>query len=380
MYNRAVLHLDLDAFFVSVEQLMNSSLKGKPLIVGGVSGRGVVTSCSYEARAYGVHAAMPIKVARRLCPNAIFLRGDIDNYTRYSKLVTEIISEKAPLFEKASIDEFYLDLTGMDRYIGCYRWAMALRQRIIQHAGLPISFGLSVNKLVAKIGTGEAKPNGMIQIQNGREKTFIAPLPVRKIPFVGRVTARKLNFMGVKTIRTLSEIPPKLLEREFGKPGIQLWKKANAIDNSPIVPYSERKSISTERTFDKDTIDMRLLKSRFSAMLDKLCFELRKAGKLTSCITVKIRYTDFNTYTKQRRINYTANDRIIAQQANELFDALYERRQLVRLIGIRFSSLVSGNYQINMFEDTLKETRLLQQMDKIRKRFGNKAVLRASGV
>jgi DNA polymerase IV len=380
MYNRAILHLDLDAFFVSVEQLNNSSLRGKPIIVGGVSGRGVVTSCSYEARAYGIHSAMPINVARRLCPDAIFIRGDMENYSRHSRLITEIIGDKAPLFEKASIDEFYLDLSGMDRYFGCYQWATELRALIVKESGLPISFGLSVNKLVAKIGTGQGKPNGAIKVDDGTEKNFIAPLPVGKLPSVGQVTARKLNLMGVKTIKTLSEIPPKLLRREFGKPGISLWEKANAIDHSPVVPFTEKKSISSEHTFEKDTIDVILLKKTFSMMLDKLCFELRKAEKLTSCITIKIRYTDFSTYTKQCKLPHTASDKTIALHANQLFDALYNRRQLVRLIGIRFSDLVHGHYQIDLFEDTIKETKLLQQMDSIRKRFGKGALLRASGV
>ncbi len=380
MYNRAILHLDLDAFFVSVEQLKNSSLKGKPVIIGGISGRGVVSSCSYEARAYGIHSAMPMNVARRLCPDGIYIRGDMESYGQQSKLITEIIGEKAPIFEKSSIDEFYLDLTGMDRYIGCYQWATELRKSIIKNSGLPISFGLSVNKLVAKIGTNQGKPNGAIKVENGREKNFIAPLLVGKLPSVGKVTARKLNLMGVKTIKTLSEIPPKLLQREFGKPGISLWKKSNAIDNSPVVPFTEKKSISSEHTFSKDTIDLQLIKKTFSIMLDKLCFELRKSEKLTSCVTIKIRYTDFNTYTKQKRLRHTASDKTIAAEANELFEKLYNRRQLIRLIGIRFSHLVYGNYQINLFEDTIKETKLLQQMDAIRKRFGGKAVLRASGV
>ncbi len=380
MYERAILHLDLDAFFVSVECLKNSSLRGKPLIIGGTSERGVVASCSYEARAFGIHSAMPIKMARRLCPDVIILRGDMENYSHHSQLITDIIADAAPLYEKASIDEFYLDLSGMDRFIGCYRWAGELRQSIIHNSGLPISFGLSINKLVSKIGTGEAKPNGAIQVASGTEKAFIAPMSVSKIPSVGRVTSRKLNLMGVRTIHTLSEIPVKLLRREFGKPGVSLWKKANAIDNSPVVPYREQKSMSTERTFQKDTIDIRKLKTVLHNMLCKLTFELRSSQKLTACITLKIRYADFNTYTKQKRIPYTANDRILTGYLNDLFDKLYQRRQLVRLVGIRLSSLVHGNYQIDLFEDTLKETKLLQQMDKIRKRFGKKAVMRGSAI
>ncbi len=374
MYERAILHLDLDAFFVSVECLRNSALRGKPLIIGGTSNRGVVSTCSYEARKFGVQSAMPMRLARRLCPDAIVLKGDMETYSKYSKLVTEIIRPEAPIFEKASIDEFYLDLSGMDRFIGCYKWSKELRQTIMKESGLPISFGLSINKLVSKVGTGEAKPNGALEIKTGSEKQFLAPLSTSKIPSIGKKTYKKLSFMGVRTIQTLSELPVKLLEREFGKPGVSLWKKANAIDNSPVVPYSERKSMSTERTFSKDTIDIQKIKGILIEMTRQMAFELRASGKLTSCITIKIRYTDFNTFTRQRKIVFTANDHTLTPHIVELFDQLYQRRQLIRLVGIRFSNLVSGNYQINLFDDTIKEIHLLQQMDRIRKRFGKKSL------
>ena len=378
MFDRAILHLDLDAFFVSVECLKNSSMKGKPVIIGGTSARGVVASCSYEARAFGIRSAMPIKMALRLCPDAAIIKGDMDSYSRYSNLITEIIREQAPLFEKASIDEFYLDLTGMDRHFGCFKWSGELRQRIMKESGLPISFGLSVNKLVSKVGTGEAKPNGAMLIRSGTEKQFLAPLSTAKLPAIGKVTYKKLSFMGVRTIRVLSQLPVNLLEREFGKPGISLWKKANAIDNSPVVPYNEKKSISTERTFQQDTIDVNKLKANLTQMVSKLAFELRQSRKLSSCVTVKLRYSDFNTYTKQRRIAYTANDKVLGRQVQELFEQLYQRRLLVRLIGIKFSGLVQGNYQIDLFDDSIKEIRLLQQMDCIRKRFGANAIMKAS--
>jgi len=374
MFERAVLHLDLDAFFASVEILKNSSLKGKPLLIGGSSGRGVVASCSYEARRFGIHSAMPMKMALRLCPDAIVLRGDMESYSGYSKTITEIISEEAPLFEKASIDEFYLDLTGMDRYFGCWKWSGELRQKIIREAGLPLSIALSVNKLVSKVGAGEAKPNGAQLVEAGLEKAFLAPLPVRKIPSVGKVTHRKLSLMGVRDIQTLSRIPPRLLEREFGKHGISLWKKANAIDDSPVVPYHDRKSISTERTFQVDTTDVRFLYDKLSGMVSKLAFELRDKQRLTSCITVKLRYSDFNTFSRQRHIPYTASDSMILRHVHELFDKLYERRQLVRLVGVRLSSLVHGSPQLDLFDQDKKDERLLQAMDRIRKRFGAGAV------
>ena len=380
MFERAILHFDLDAFFVSVECLRNRALKGKPLIIGGTSNRGVVSSCSYEARKFGIQSAMPMKMVRQLCPDAIILKGDMEEYSRQSKLVTNIIQSEAPVFEKASIDEFYLDLSGMDRFIGCFKWSTALRQKIIRESGLPISFGLSVNKLVSKVGVGEAKPNGAIQIRSGTEKGFLAPLSTSKIPSIGKVTYKKLSFMGVRTIKVLSELPVQLLEREFGKPGISLWKKANAIDHAPVVPYSEKKSMSSERTFHKDSIDIRYIKAQLIEMTRRLAYEMRTSCKLTSCITVKIRYSDFNTYTKQKRIAYTASDQTLASYILELFDQLYERRQLIRLIGVRFSGLVHGNYQIDLFDDTIKAVQLLQQMDHIRKRFGTKALRMASSL
>ena len=377
MFDRAILHLDLDAFFVSVECIKNSSFKGLPLLIGGAGSRGVVASCSYEARKFGVHSAMPMKMARRLCPQAVVIKGDMDAYSRFSRVVTEIIAHDAPLFEKASIDEFYLDLTGMDRFFGCYKWSGELREKIIYETGLPISFGLSVNKLVSKVGTGEAKPNGTKEIVNGTERAFLAPLSTSKIPGIGKELYKKLSFMGVRTIRTLSDIPLKLLEREFGKIGRMLWEKANAIDPSPVVPYSEKKSMSKERTLSEDTIDIAFIKSLLMRMVCQLAFELRESGKLTSRLTVKIRYADFNTFTRQQYIPYTANDQTLLRTAYELFDRLYERRQLIRLIGVKFSGLVYGHYQIDLFDDTLEEISLLQQIDRIRRRFGPHSICRA---
>jgi len=370
--------MDLDAFFVSVECLKNSAFLGKPLIIGGTSNRGVVSTCSYEARKFGVHSAMPMKMALRLCPQAIVVRGDMDSYSYYSNMVTEVIKEDAPLFEKASVDEFYVDLTGMDRYFGCYSWSLELRQKVIRETGLPISFGLSANKMVSKVGTGESKPNGTKQVLHGKEKEFLFPLSVKKIPGIGKQTYKKLSFMGVRKIQTLSKIPARLLEREFGKFGTKLWEKANGIDSTQVIPYSEKKSISKERTFTEDTLNLNYIRNVLRKMVDLLAFELRNSEKLCSCITVKIRYADFNTYTKQRRIAYTANDDVLLEHALEIFTSLYARRQLIRLIGVKYSGLVPGNYQISLFDDTLNSISLLEQKDWIRKRFGSHKILRAS--
>jgi DNA polymerase-4 len=374
MTHRSVLHLDLDAFFVAVEQLRNDALRGKPLIIGGSSNRGVVASCSYEARAFGVRSAMPMRQALQLCPDALVLRGDMETYSKYSGLVRAVIEDQAPLYEQASIDEFYLDLTGMDRYIGCWKWSGELRDRILRETGLPLSLGLSVNKTVSKVGTGEVKPNGVKLVEAGTEKAFLSPLPVGRIPFIGRETERRLSLMGVRTCGILSEIPPRLLQREFGKNGLLMWKKANGEDDSPVVPYREQDSISTERTFHTDTIDMRFLQDELRRQTAQLAYQLRALGKLTACVTVKLRYADFNTFTKQAKIPYSAQDSLLESKMLQLFEQLYERRQAIRLLGVRFSELVQGSSQLNLFDNTEKEARLLEAMDKIRNRFGKQAV------
>lgn len=375
---KSVVHMDLDAFFVSVEVLHNPRLQGRPVVIGGGIDRGVVSSCSYEARRFGVHSGMPMKLVRRLCPQAINVRGDSERYSYYSNVVTQIIEEEVPLYEKSSIDEFYIDLTGMDRFFGNYKLASEIRQRITRETGLPISFGLSQNKTVSKVATGEAKPNGQLQIQFGTEKPFLSPLSIKKIPGIGNKTYYVLRDMGVQKIRTLQEMPVELMENLMGKNGIALWKKSNGIDNSPVVPYTEQKSMSTEQTFEHDTIDVVKLKNILVAMTEKLAFKLRKQTKLTACVAVKIRYSDFDTHTVQKRIPYCSADHILVNTAKELFEKLYQRRLLVRLIGVRFSHLVSGGYQINMFDDTEEMINLYQAMDKVRIRFGSDKVHRAA--
>jgi DNA polymerase-4 len=372
--------MDLDSFFVSVERLLNRELNGKPVLIGGTSDRGVVASCSYEARAFGIHSAMPMKMARNLCPEAIVIRGNTINYSKYSNLVTDIIKEDVPLYEKTSIDEFYIDLSGMERFFGSLKLASELRQRIMRETGLPISFGLSTNKTVAKVATNEAKPNNQLIIARGEEKHFLAPLSVRKIPMVGAKTYQSLRNLGIKVIEDLQQMPIEMLEKVFGKHGIAMWNKANGIDPSPVIPYSERKSISTERTFEKDTIDISKLKSLIAAMAENLAFQLRRGQKLTACVAVKVRYSDFNTYSLQARIPYTSADHILIPKIMELFERLYNRRLLVRLVGVRFSHLVGGRYQINIFEDSEEIIRLYQAMDKVRERHGDRSVYRASGM
>lgn len=378
--DRNIIHLDLDAFFVAVERKKDSRLIGRPLIVGGSSRRGVVAACSYEARKFGVHSAMPMYLALQLCPDATVISGDMEAYSQYSHIVTEIIEEKAPMFEKSSIDEFYIDASGMDRYFGAFKWAKELRKKVIHESGLPISLGMSVNKLVSKVATGEFKPNAEQHIPAGTEKEFLAPLAVEKIPMIGKQTASFLYDMGVRTVATLRDMPLNFLVSAFGKNGVSLWNKAHGIDESAVMPYAEQKSISTESTFDEDTIDVKRLKSILIAMVEKVTFQLREQKKLTSCITVKIRYSNFDTETKQVHVPYTSSDHVILRVVQELFDKLYNRRMSIRLVGVRLSNLVQGNHQISLFDDTAETINLYEAMDYIKHKHGVEKLVRATTI
>ncbi len=376
---RHIVHFDLDSFFVSVECLKNSSLRGKPIAVGGHSDRGVIASCSYEARRFGVKSAMPVRLAKRLCPELVLVRGDMESYSKYSNLVTDIISDRVPMFEKASVDEFYIDLSGMDKFYGCSKYTMELRRTIEKNSGLAISYALASNKLISKVATNEGKPHGQLEIPFGSEKEFLAPLRIEKMPMVGAKTAELLRRMGVETISILSRIPVEMMINLLGRNGMELSRRANGIDETPIIPYHEQKSIGTENTFETDTIDLAFLHRELARMTEAIGFELRQQNKLTGCITVKIRYSDFQTLTKQCAIPYAASDHILLAKARELFDKLYDRRLLVRLIGVRFSHLVPGNYQIHLFDDTQEDIRLYQSIDSIKKQFGEGLLVRASG-
>ena len=377
--NRAIVHMDLDTFFVSCERLKNSELEKIPLIIGG-GDRGVVASCSYEARYFGVRSAMPIKMALRLCPEAKVIKGDMEHYSNMSHLVTEVIQEKVPVLEKASIDEFYLDLSGMDQFFGCYKWTTEIADAVTKNTGLPISFALSTNKTVSKIGTGESKPIGRFEIREQNIQPFLNPLSVKKIPMVGAKTFELFSRLGIKTIQTLSEMPLEVLQQLVGKNGSVLWEKAHGIDESLVIPYSERKSISKENTFSQDTIDVQNIRSLLSGMVEQLAFQLRTEKWLASTIVVKIRYSNFDTETKQCRIPYTSADHTLLKYVLELFKKVYTRRMRIRLIGVKFTGLVHGCHQMNLFEDTEELISLYQTMDKIKNRFGAASVGRASGL
>ena len=377
---RSIAHMDLDTFFVSCERKLDSRLIGKPILIGGTSDRGVVASCSYEARQFGIHSAMPMKMAKERCPEAIIIKGNSETYSKFSREVTDIIRESVPIYEKTSIDEFYMDLTGMDKFFGTMKYASELRQRILKETGLPISFGLSQNKTVSKIATGEAKPNNQLRIDYGSERQFLAPLSVRKIPMVGIKTYQTLCNLGVRKIQTIQEMPVEMIQSALGENGVTIWKKANGLDNSPVEQYNERKSISTERTFDYDTIDVVKLRGIMLAMAENLAFQLRRGEKLTGCVTVKIRYSDFQTQTLQKQIPYTAADHQLLPIVSDLFERLYSRRLLVRLIGVRYSSLVSGFHQLNLFDESLDYAALYNALDRIRLRYGDRSVIRAIGM
>jgi DNA polymerase-4 len=378
--DRNIIHFDLDAFFVAVERRKSKKLEGIPLIVGGSSRRGVVAACSYEARRFGVHSAMPMYLALQLCPDAKVISGDMEAYSKSSHEVTSIIEEAAPKFEKSSIDEFYIDASGMDKYFGAFKWAVELQNRITKESGLPISMAMSVNKLVSKVATGEYKPTAQKQIAPGEEQGFLSPLAVDKIPMIGKQTSSFLYDMGVRTVGTLREMPLKFLTSAFGKNGTSLWNKAHGVDESPVVPHSEQKSISTESTFEEDSIDVKRMKSILIAMVEKVAFQLREQKKLASCITVKIRYSNFDTETKQVHIAYTSSDYTILRVVQELFDKLYNRRMLIRLVGVRVSNLVQGNHQINLFDDTAETINLYEAIDRIKHRHGVEKLVRATTI
>lgn len=375
---KAIIHFDLDAFFVSCERRVDSRLNNQPVIIGGTGNRGVVTAASYEARKFGVHSAMNMKMARQLCPHAIYIRGNGHLYGKMSQEVTEILTQNLPIVEKASVDEFYADLSGMDKFFGCYKFAKELRSKIIKETGLPISFGLSINKTVSKVATGEAKPNNQINVADGYEKTFLAPLSIKKIPMVGNQTYKTFSLLGIREVGLVQQMPLERMISVFGKNGKVIWERCNGIDDSPIKPFHERKSISSERTYGKDTFDQEMINTTILAMTENLAFQLRRGNKLTSTVMVKVRYSDFQTYSKQIKIKHTSADHILIPTVKELFEKLYDRRVLVRLVGVKFGGLADGHYQIDMFEDTNKTVNLYKAMDKIRDKYGDHYVRRAA--
>ncbi len=377
---RIIMHIDLDSFFVSVERKFHPELIGKPVIIGGSAERGVVASCSYEARAFGVHSAMPTRQALKLCPHAIVIRGSHGLYSEASREVTDIIHNAVPLYQKTSVDEFYIDYTGMDRFHDCYQHATELRHKIIRETGLPISFGMSSCKTVSKMATNQAKPNGQLLIPHGKEREFLAPLNISKIPGLGESTSKKLYTYGIEKIGDLQKCNLVFLETVFGKAGRFLWNKANGIDEGEIVPHSERKSISTEHTFHTNIADRATIETILVSMTEELASKLRKENMVTSCLAIKVRYANFETHTQQEKIALTAAEHILIPGVKNLLRKAWNQHRPIRLIGVRLSNLCPGSYQINLFEDNEERIRLYQAMDKINFKFGDKTVCRAAGM
>lgn len=348
--------------------------------MGGDGQRGIVAACSYEARKYGIQSAMPSLTAKRLCPHAIFLKGSYHEYSHYSRTVTEIIAGAVPQYEKASIDEFYIDLTGMDKFFGVQQYTRELREKIIRETGLPISYGLSTSKLVSKMATNEAKPNGYLEVPAGKETAFLWPMTVGKIPMVGRQTEQQLHAVGIHTIEQLAKTPMDQLEYLFGKWGKRLWEKAHGIDDNPVEPYSEQKSLSHETTFGEDSNSPDFLHTELVKLTEETAYDLREEGRLTGCVTVKIRYADFTTVSKQEVIDYTALDNVLLLKVKALFDKLWKRGEKVRLLGVRFSHLIPMTVQMNLFDNSEVKLELFKTVDQIKNLFGSDMVKKATAL
>lgn len=374
-----IAHFDLDSFFVSVEIRNNPSLKGKPVLVGGYD-RGVVAACSYEARRFGIHSAMPMKKALQLCPDAIVTNSSRDQYSRYSRWVTDLIADRVPAFEKASIDEFYVDLTGMDKYFGVSQFARELRETIIRETGLPMSGGLSTARFISKMATNEAKPNGFLEIEPGTEKEFLWPLGVEKINGVGKQTELHLKNWGIRTIADLAASPIELLQKLLGQHGEALWKKAQGIGSATVHTDWEQKSISHENTFSTDHTDPEYLHQQLVRLTEKTAYALRQEEKLTGCITVKIRYSNFDTVSKQETIPYTALDDGLLAHVKKLFSELQEPGRPIRLLGVRFTHLIPFTMQMSLFEDQPRKLKLYQAVDDLKDRYGKSSVTKATNL
>ncbi len=372
---RYIAHFDLDSFFVSVEMLQDPSLLGKAVVVGGSRDRGVVTTCSYEARKFGVRSAMPMRKAMELCPHAIIVKSSYGLYAKYSAWVTDIIAANAPLYEKASIDEFYIDLTGMDTFFNPLEWTIRLRQTIMDETGLPISFGLATNKLVAKIATDEAKPNGYLFVTPGKEKEFLAPLPVEKLGGVGKKSHQTLLALGIHTIGDILHFDPVLLERALGKWGTQLIRQANGKSDSVVSPHRESKSISAENTFEENTADLDILLAQLVGQAERVAYELRQEKKFATCVAIKFRNANFETSTRQITIPATIADSDIIKAATDLFTKLYMPGTLVRLLGVRLAGLTDTGAQTNLFDNKTEQNALYEAIDAVKNKFG-KSVLR----
>jgi DNA polymerase-4 len=376
---RRIMHIDLDAFFVSVEQVLNPDLRGKPVVVGGKPDRrGVVASASYEARAFGLHAGMPLVTARRLCPHAIFIEGSFTTYRDASQRFTAILADFSPYLESVSLDEAYLDVTGFESIHGSInQMAVAIKQRIKDELGLPSSVGVASSKVVAKIASELSKPDGLLEVAAGDERSFLAPLPVAKLPGIGKKTEQILNSLGITTIGELSTMPLSDLKSHFGASGELLYRHANGIDDSKVEPAGTAKSISRETTFGRDTRDCSLLKGTLGYLSERVGAELRQKSRQAGCVTLKLRYADFSTITRRHTLTKAtdADQTIFNVGLKLLIRALLEGKKPVRLIGIGVSNLTEAGRQLDMLDlSDQRLERLNKAIDRIRRKYGFTAI------
>jgi DNA polymerase-4 len=379
----------MDAFFVSVEELFDASLRGKAVVVGGQKHeRGVVSAASYAARKYGVHSALPLRTAAMLCPHAIFLDGRPERYREYSQKVFEVLNRFSPKVEMASIDEAYLDLTGAGRLHGPpLKAAHELHRMVKRETRLNCSIGLSGSRLVSKVASGQAKPNGVLWILPGMEAAFLAPLDIRKIPGVGKVSERNLKALGIRKVGDLAQLDEAFLEQRFGKWGLALAGKARGLDaggwfDGDIGESEDAKSISHEHTFDQDTADVAALDSMLARLSEMVGRRLREHGFYARTVQIKLRYSDFSTFTRARTLDHgTELDTEILEAARRLFRRNWTR-QPIRLIGVHASGLEQTEGQLNLLENERSERwkKALRAVDRIRDKFGEKSVTLAGGL
>ena len=371
---RLIFHLDLDAFFVSVERILDPKLKGKPVIVGGDPkyGRGVVAACSYEARQYGLHSAMPIRTAYRLCPHGIYIHGSHGEYSRFSDAVENILLKYAPIVESASIDEFYMDMTGCQKIYGSmFSFASFIQKEIWAKLLLPCSIGIGSNKTIAKIASDCMKPTGITYVLPGLEKDFLAPMPVETILGVGKVMLKDLNSKGIYKIGDITTLPQEYFAAAFGKYGIDLWRKANGEGTEYLIVQRERKSISKETTFDEDVTSNEFIKKTLFELAEKICQKVRNRNWVASTISIKLRYSDFQTLTRSRTIKPTDDDKIVFNTAWQLLDKAHTRRVAVRLVGVGLTNFSEYSEQEFLFEDSeVKRKKMFRAVTRIRDKYG----------
>ena len=384
---RCILHIDMDAFFVSVEQVRDPSLKGKPVIVGGDPNgrRGVVAAASYEARQYGIHSAQPISRAKRLCPHAIFLRGTHGLYSDFSKRIFDILNHYSPLVEPMSLDEAYVDLTGCERLHGpSSETAMRIHDEIKNRVGINASVGMGSNKLMAKIASGMAKPNGFLRILPGYEAAFLAPFPIGRIPGIGPKSVEEFHRRGIRSVRELAALPLDLLEEAHGEWGQRLYQKARGISHSPVWKRDDTRSISRETTLDRDSSDPVFVESKLSWLVEKAASQLREEGLRARCVSLKLRDSNFKTVTRSFTLKEaTCEDHVIFDRVAGLFRKQFERTMRVRLVGVALTSLISGSpQQIELFGDmdTKQGQKLYEGIDRIRDKYGFRSIIRGSSV